>query len=126
MQCSRCGSENREGSNFCRYCATPLTAEGADPGSGYIPSVPPPVAQKPGEYYPPSTYQPPPPHPAHRPAVGQLTCPRCGSISVMKGGTPQWAIIVSIVGLLIVCIFSLFFLLIKDPNRCLNCGLEFR
>jgi hypothetical protein len=57
--------------------------------------------------------------------IGQLICPRCGSTSVVKGGTPQWAIIVAIVGLFVVCFLSLFFLLVKEPNRCMHCGLEF-
>jgi len=105
----------------------PLAERSQEPNSGYIPSVPPPESN-PYAYPPPSyqqpTYQPPPPLPA-RHVIGQLICPRCGSTSVVKGGTPQWAIIVAILGLFVVCVLSLFFLLVKEPNRCLHCGLEF-
>ena len=125
MQCPQCGAENRDGSNFCRYCSKPLAARTQDPNSGYVPSVPPPGASAYGTYNPPADYQQPPPTPA-RPVVGQILCPRCGSASILKGGTPQWAVILAVVGFLLVCIFSLFFLLIKEPNRCLNCGLEFK
>lgn len=124
MRCLKCGAENRDESNFCRYCATPLTAAKPDPPSGYIPSVPPP-AEQPVTYYPPATYQQPP-QPPVLPIVGQLTCPRCGSHRVLKGGIATWAIVVAIVGFLIVLCFSLFFLLVKDPNKCLNCGFEFK
>jgi hypothetical protein len=126
MQCPKCGSENREGSNFCRYCAAPLTAQKSEPNSGYIPSVPPPNANSFGNYYPPASYQQPPPLPAARPVVGQLVCPRCGSPQVVKGGTPLWATLVAVIGFFVVCFLSLFFLLIKEPSRCLNCGLEFK
>ena len=130
MVCPKCGAENREGSNFCRYCSTPLAERSTEPNSGYIPSVPPPPETNPYSYPPPAyqqpSYQPPPPPPVPvRPMIGQLVCPRCGSTSVVKGGTPQWAIIVAIVGLFVVCVLSLFFLLVKEPNRCMHCGLEF-
>jgi hypothetical protein len=125
MQCPRCGTENREGSNFCRYCAMPLAAQPGDPGPGYIPTVPPPDARTHGNYYPPTSFQPPP-QPLARSPVGHMACPRCGSMNIVKGGTPQWAVLMTIFGFFIFCLFSLFFLLIKDPNHCLNCGLEFR
>ena len=125
MQCPRCSAENREGSNFCRYCATPLAEQEFDPNAGYTPSVPPPNPTMFGTPYPPQTYQPPPLPPA-LPLVGHLRCPRCGSINVVKGGIPLWAILVTIIGFFIVCFFSLFFLLIKEPSRCMNCGCEFK
>lgn len=125
MKCPGCGAENREGSNFCRYCARSLTANSPDPTSGYIPSVPPPPAQSYAPYAPPVSYEQPPRPPA-RPVIGQLKCPRCGSTKVIKGSTPLWAVLVSILGFFVVCFFSLLFLLIRDRNHCLNCGLEFR
>lgn len=129
MVCPKCGADNREGSNFCRYCSTQLTERSAEPNSGYIPSVPPPESN-PYSYPPPPPFQqayqqPPPPLMPVRPVIGQLVCPRCGATNVVKGGTPQWAIIVAIVGLFVVCVLSLFFLLVKEPNRCLHCGFEF-
>ncbi len=136
MQCQKCGAENREGSNFCRYCAAPLTASGPTGNSGYIPSVPPPNAQPNAQPNPsanPENYTPPypvapyqPPRPASLAHVGHIICPRCGSNNVVKGTTPLWAILTAIIGFFIVCLFSLFFLLVKDPNKCLNCGLEFK
>ena len=127
MKCLKCGAENRDESNFCRYCAAPLMVQDRDPrpGSGYVPSVPPPGASSYSNYSPPANYQQQPQPPA-RPAVGHIMCPRCGSTSVIKGGISQWAVILAVVGFLVVCFFSLFFLLIKDPNRCLNCGLDFK
>jgi predicted RNA-binding Zn-ribbon protein involved in translation (DUF1610 family) len=124
MQCPRCGAENREGSNFCRYCSNPFTAHPSKPDSGYIPTVPPPGAAP--YYQPPPIYQTPPALPVPRPAVGHTLCPRCGSTSILKGSTPTWAVVSAVVGFFLVCFLSLFFLLIKDPNRCLNCGLEFK
>jgi DNA-directed RNA polymerase subunit RPC12/RpoP len=130
MKCPNCGAENREESNFCRYCSYRLAAAERRPNSGYVPSVPPPEAASFREQYPPvqqqqSTYQQPPAPPA--PYVwGQHPCPRCGALSVTKGATPVWAIVLAIVLALPTCFLSLFFLMIKDPNRCLNCGLEFR
>ncbi|HLG17069.1 MAG TPA: zinc-ribbon domain-containing protein [Blastocatellia bacterium] len=127
MQCPKCGAENRDESNFCRYCATPLVAR-LDPPSGYIPSVPPPPPQTApyGAQYPPPAYQQAPQPPAPLPVVGRLSCPRCGSPRVLKGGIATWAIVATIVGFLFVLCFSLFFLLVKDPNKCLNCGMEFK
>ena len=58
--------------------------------------------------------------------VGQIVCPRCGSTGILKGGIPVWAIVASVVGFLLVLCFSLLFLLVKEPNKCLNCGLEFK
>ncbi|PYP82617.1 MAG: hypothetical protein DMF61_25975 [Blastocatellia bacterium AA13] len=128
MQCPRCFAENRDGSNFCRNCSAPLTlaAEAPpEPDSGYIPSVPPSNANSFGTYYPPSA-PPPLPQAIPRPANGKLVCPRCGSTSVLKGGIPVWAIICSVVGFLFVLCFSLLFLLVREPNKCLHCGLEFK
>ena len=142
MKCPRCGAENREGSNFCRYCSHRFNAPESKPNSGYTPSVPPPEATAFREQYPPqnyqnpptqhqhTSYQQPPPMPVPMPppqyAWGSLLCPRCGSMSVNKGSTPVWAILLAIILALPTCFLSLFFLLIKDPNRCLNCGIEFR
>ena len=47
-------------------------------------------------------------------------------MSVTRGTTPVWAIVLAILLALPTCFLSLFFLMIKDPNKCLNCGLEFR
>jgi hypothetical protein len=124
MDCPRCGTENRDGSNFCRYCAAPLAANQPDPTSGYIPSVPPPAQERPGFQTPPS-YEMPPPPPARR-VVAQRLCPRCSSAQILKGSTPVWAVILSIVTFPIFCFFSLFFLLIKEPCRCLQCGFTFK
>ncbi len=143
MKCPRCGAENREGSNFCRYCSHRFSAPESKPNSGYVPSVPPPEANAFREQYPPQTnqyppphqqqvnYQQPPPMPVPMPPPPQynwahVLCPRCGSMSVTKGATPVWAILLAIILALPTCFLSLFFLLIKDPNRCLNCGIEFR
>lgn len=123
MLCPKCGAENRQESNFCRYCSNPLKQE-TGPTSGYVPSVPPPgtaYSDAPG----PQTYQPPPPLPV-RQAVGMLCCPRCNSTNVIKGGIPLWATLVAVIGFFFVCFLSLFFLLVKEPHRCLNCGLEFK
>ena len=125
MQCPKCSAENREGSNFCRNCSASLVSADQNPNSGYIPSVPPPNANPYGSYYPP-TAPPLLPQKVSRPAVGQVVCPRCGSTSILKGGIPVWAIVASVVGFLLVLCFSLLFLLVKEPNKCLNCGLEFK
>jgi hypothetical protein len=124
MQCPRCGAQNRDESNFCRYCATPLSAANAQRDSGYVPSVPPPEANPYSNSYPPPNYQQPPYPPAIA-AQGQLICPRCGSNKVIKGGTPQWAILAAVIGFFLVCFLSLFFLMAKDKNQCLHCGLYF-
>jgi len=125
MNCPKCGAENRDGSNFCRYCSAPLTPQ-AQPTSGYIPSVPPPgSAAGTQSSYPPPNYQTPPQPPA-RTVVPPLLCPRCNSIGVNKGTVPLWAILVAVIGAPFTCLLSLLFLLVKDPNKCLNCGLEFK
>jgi len=124
MQCPHCGAENREGSNFCRYCSAPFTVESSQPNSGYIPTVPPPGAAEQG-YRAPVEYQTPPPPPV-RSVVPPLVCPRCAAPSVMKGTTPLWAILVAVIGAPFTCFLSLFFLLIRDANRCLNCGLLYK
>src|ERR1041384_2793979 len=72
MICAQCGAENREGSNYCRYCSAPLTQPSRDPVSGYIPSVPPPPAPgaNPESYYPPpdrKSKKDQPPAPPFRP-----------------------------------------------------------
>jgi hypothetical protein len=136
MRCPRCGAENREGSNFCRYCSFNFTAQDARPDSGYIPSVPPPDATSFKQYYDPQTADAPPaqPQPKYRqpPPVpakyvhGQTPCPRCGSMSVSKGTTPVWAILLAVILALPTCFVSMFFLMIRDPNQCLTCGVQFR
>jgi predicted RNA-binding Zn-ribbon protein involved in translation (DUF1610 family) len=130
MKCPNCGADNRDGSNFCRYCSYRFLAPDQAPNSGYVPSVPPPEAGPFREQYPPphhqqANYQQPPPAPAPY-NWAHLTCPRCGAISVTRGTTPAWAIVLAIVLALPTCFLSLFFLMIKDPHQCLNCGLEFR
>lgn len=136
MRCPRCGAENREGSNFCRYCSFNLAEHGTKPNSGYIPSVPPPDATSFKQHYEPQTAEAAPPPPTQRyrqpPPVpakyvhGLTPCPRCGSMSVSKGTTPVWAILLAVILALPTCFVSLFFLMIKDPNQCLNCGVQFR
>ncbi len=134
MVCAKCGAENREGSNFCRYCSAPLTPQGQLQQSGYIPSVPPPPApgtNPPASYYAPQNYQAPQPsyqtpQPLARRVVPAKLCARCNSTSVIKGTVPLWAILVAVIGAPFTCLLSLLFLLIKDPNKCLNCGLEFK
>jgi len=66
------------------------------------------------------------PQPMARPAVPAKLCVRCNSTSVVKGTVPLWAILVAVIGAPFTCLLSLLFLLIKDPNKCLNCGLEFK
>ena len=131
MNCPKCGAENREGSNFCRYCSSRLLPSGQAPNSGYVPSVPPPEATDfRSAYTPPETYQEPPAPPVYNPpppaAWGQLVCPRCGNASVKKGGTPAWAIVLAVLLVPFTCFFSLFFLLVKGPHRCLSCGQTFK
>ncbi|MFY9574096.1 MAG: zinc-ribbon domain-containing protein [Blastocatellia bacterium] len=129
MICAKCGAENREGSNFCRYCSAPLTQQGQGPASGYIPSVPPPPppgTSAPSNFYtPPTSYQTPPRPPA-RTVVPPLLCRRCNSASVVKGTIPLWAVLVAVIGAPFTCLLSLLFLLVKDPHKCLTCGLEFK
>jgi Double zinc ribbon len=128
MICGKCGAENREGSNYCRYCSAPLTQAKSDPVSGYIPSVPPPPVPGSSEpqYYPPPSYQTPPQTPARSSVVPPMTCVRCNSVSVIKGTVPLWAILVAVIGAPFTCLLSLLFLLVKTPHKCLNCGLEFK
>lgn len=134
MICAKCGAENREGSNFCRYCSAPLTPQSQGPSSGYIPSVPPPPtpgSSPPPNYYAPPNYQTPQPsyqtpQPMARRVVPAKLCARCNSTSVVKGTVPLWAILVAVIGAPFTCLLSLLFLLVKDPNKCLNCGLEFK
>jgi len=33
MICAQCSAENRDGSNYCRYCSAPLTQQNRDPKS---------------------------------------------------------------------------------------------
>lgn len=129
MICAKCGAENRDGSNFCRYCSAQLTQLNQDPTSGYIPSVPPqpaPGAPAASPYYPPPPSYQTPPRPMARQVVPSKMCPRCNSTSVAKGTIPLWAILVAVIGAPFTCLLSLLFLLVKDPNSCLNCGLEFK
>src|SRR5262247_657871 len=95
MICGKCGAENREGSNFCRYCSAPLTPQAQGSQSGYIPSVP--------------------PQPMARPVVPAKVCVRCNSTSVVKGTVPLWAVLVAVIGAPFTCLLSLLFLLVKDP-----------
>jgi len=125
MQCPQCGAENRSDSNFCRYCSAPLSGPNTGANSGYIPSVPPPNATEQG-YRPPVTYQPPPPQPARRSVVPPLICPRCNAPSVLKGTTPLWAILIAVIGAPFTCFLSLLFLLVKESNRCLACGITYK
>ena len=125
MQCPSCRAENREGSNFCRYCSASLVNTQTDPPSGYIPSVPPPHEEAYRQHQPSFTHEPPPSPPA-RQVVAPRLCPRCSSAGVIKGTTPPWAIVLAIVTFPIFCFFSLFFLLVKGPSRCVRCGLEFK
>ena len=125
MKCTSCGAENREGSNFCRFCAAHLVEPQMESDAGYVPSVPPPPpADSFGGFYNTPTFHTPPMPPAR--VAGGLVCPRCGSTKVLKGGIPVWAIVVTIIGFLFVFCFSLLFLLIKEPHKCLNCGLDFK
>jgi len=125
MQCPTCKAENREGSNFCRYCAASLVDPRSGPTSGYIPSVPPPNAEAYQPQQPSFSHETPPSPPARR-VVGQRLCPRCSAASILKGKTPVWAIVLAVVTFPIFCFFSLFFLLVKEPSRCMRCGLEFK
>lgn len=128
--CPQCGTDNRGESNFCRFCGYNLGSPEADRTSGYVPSVPPPEAAGFKEPYPREHFQTPPPPPVYNPPPpptwGQLVCPRCGSPSVNKGGTPVWAIVIAVVLASFTCFLSLFLLLVKEPHRCLNCGNEFK
>ena len=128
MICSNCGAENREGSNFCRYCSTTLTNRGPQANSGYIPSVPPPPAGARGHtpYSAPQSYGPPPQPPVRSGVVPPMLCPRCNSTGVVKGTVPLWAILVAVIGAPFTCLLSLLFLLVKTPHKCLNCQLEFK
>ena len=121
MQCQNCKAENREGSNFCRYCAASLV----DPPSGYVPSVPPPNSEAYRQHQPAFSHEAPPSPPARR-VVAPRLCPRCSAASILKGTTPVWAIVLTVVTFPIFCFFSLFFLLVKEPSRCMRCGLEFK
>jgi len=111
-----------------------LTPQSQGTTSGYIPSVPPPQApgtSPPSNYYAPPSYQTPQssyqtPQPMARPVVPAKLCVRCNSTSVVKGTVPLWAILVAVIGAPFTCLLSLLFLLVKDPNKCLNCGLEFK
>jgi hypothetical protein len=123
MRCPGCGADNSETSKFCRYCATPISAQSSST-SGYMPSVPPPGAEAYREP-PQATYEPAPEPPARR-VVGQRLCPRCTSPTILKGSTPAWAVVMAVVLFPIFCFFSLFFLLIKEPSTCLQCGFRFK
>jgi ribosomal protein S27AE len=53
-------------------------------------------------------------------------CPRCGSTYTQKGGIPTWAVLTAILGIFVVCLFSLLFLLVKDESTCYNCGMKWK
>ena len=55
-----------------------------------------------------------------------LICPRCASSNTVKAAPPMWAILLAVILALPTCFLSLLFLLVKDPNTCRNCGLQFR
>ena len=67
-----------------------------------------------------------PPPPGNVPRGAGPMCPRCQSTYTQAGGIPTWAVVASIVGFFVVCVFSLLFLLVKDESVCLNCGLHWR
>jgi ribosomal protein L40E len=98
--CVKCGAPLPPQAGFCTQCSTPR------PGTGFQPAPNPPVGPV--------------------PVPGQLVCPRCHSTNVLKGKIAQWAILVAVIGALFTCLLSLLFLLVKDPNKCLNCGYEFK
>jgi hypothetical protein len=98
--CVKCGAPLPANASFCTQCSTPRQGATLRPPNAPVAPV--------------------------APLAGQLVCPRCGSTNVLKGKIAQWAIIAAIVGFFIVCVLSLFFLLVKEPNRCLNCGYEFK
>jgi hypothetical protein len=125
MQCPSCRAENREGSNFCRYCAASFVDPRTDPPSGYIPTVPPRNEEAYRQHQPVFNQEAPPSPPARR-VVAPRLCPRCSASSIQKGTIPVWAMVLAGVTFPIFCFFSLFFLLIKGPSRCLRCGLEFK
>ena len=116
MNCPNCGHEfTQTQARFCPKCGTSLGL-----AATYAPPQAPPQAPP----IPPPDYNYAPP-PVHYAAPGALRCPFCGSHNVLKGGIPTWAIITAIVGFFFVCVLSLFFLMIKDPHRCLTCGQTF-
>ena len=125
MQCPSCRAENREGSNFCRYCAASLVDPRSDPPSGYIPTVPPRTEEAYRQHQPVFNQEAPASPPARR-VVAPRLCPRCSASTILKGTIPVWAMVLAGVTFPIFCFFSLFFLLIKGPSRCLRCGLEFK
>ena len=108
--CVKCGAELHPQAGFCTKCGATRA------NVNFQQQQPMMSPQQPG--------MPPPQPRGHMP--GQLVCPRCGSTNVLKAKTAQWALIAAIVGFFLICALSLFFLMIKDPNRCLNCGYQFQ
>jgi ribosomal protein L40E len=98
--CVKCGAPLSPQAGFCTQCSTPRPSTGFQPPNAQVSPV--------------------------YPVAGQLVCARCGSTNVLKGKIAQWAVITAIVGFFIICVLSLLFLLVKEPNRCLNCGYEFK
>ena len=98
--CVKCGAPLPSQASFCTKCSAPRPNVGVPPSGGHVVQVP--------------------------PVPGQFSCPRCGSTNLTKGNIAQWALIVGIVGAIFTCGLSLLLLLVKDPNRCHNCGFEFK
>ena len=98
--CVKCGAALPAQAAFCTQCSTPRTSIHVEPAN--------------------------PPDKQPQPVPGLIVCPRCHATNVTKGAIAQWALITGIVGALFTCGLSLLLLLVKDPNRCLNCAFEFK
>jgi ribosomal protein L40E len=149
MHCTKCSKALPEGATHCPYCGAEVAIVGAAPNEGIaLNQAPPATAERKtfcvkcgAELHPQAGFctkcgttrsnvnfqqqQPMMPPQPHGHMHGQLVCPRCGSTNVLKAKTAQWALIAAIIGFFLVCVLSLFFLMVKDPNRCLNCGYQF-
>ena len=60
------------------------------------------------------------PPPAADPCVRR--CPACRSVRIARGGVPTWAVVVTVLGFSLLGPFSLLFLLVRDPDECMDCG----
>lgn len=151
MHCTKCSKAPPAGATHCPYCGAPVAILEAEPMPNSLPDSSPQPATAQGKIFcvkcgaelqPHAGFctkcgttranvnfqQPQLPMSQGQPMnamPGQLICPRCGSTNVMKAKTAQWAMITAIVGFFVICALSLLFLLVKDPNRCLNCGYTF-